>query len=88
MGRTQSAITPQYDKELQRLTAFRRALRRSDQLIFDELWAQARQHLPAAAYAAHPIPAMPMLVGMLVEVYKEVARLREENEQLRRRLDG
>lgn len=88
MGRTQSPITPQYDKELRHFSAYRRALRKSDQLVFDELWVLARQHLPAVAYAAHPLPVIPMLMSMLVELRKEVLRLQTENQSLQRRMDG
>ncbi|HUJ77213.1 MAG TPA: hypothetical protein VL359_20275, partial [bacterium] len=55
---------------------FRRALRRSDQVALDDLFAAARQHLAAAAYAAHALPFETFLLSMLLEEHKEVIRLR------------
>ena len=55
---------------------FRRALRRADQLALDDLFASARQHLAAAAYAAHALPMETFLLSMLLEQHKEVLRLR------------
>ena len=45
-----------YYYELAALSLFKHALRRSDQLVFDELFANARWHLAEAAYAAHLLP--------------------------------
>ena len=45
-----------YHYELAALSLFKHALRRSDQLVFDELFANARWHLAEAAYAAHLLP--------------------------------
>ncbi len=87
MGRTQLPVTPQFEKELRRLSKFRRALRRADQLAFDDLFAMARKHLSAVGHAAHPVPLLVFLVGILLEQYKEVARLRDEVGELRRLLD-
>jgi hypothetical protein len=86
MGRTQKPITPQFETEQRRLARFRRALRRSDQLVFDDLWVKTRQHLAAMAYAAHPLPVATVLLSMLMEEHKEVMRLKEEVRWLRRRL--
>jgi len=51
MGRTVPSITRTFYSELKALSQFKRALRRSDQLVFDELFANARLHLAEAAYA-------------------------------------
>ena len=55
---------------------FRRALRRGDQQALDDLFAAARKHLSAAAYAAHALPFETFLLAMLLEEHKEVIRLR------------
>lgn len=39
------------------LSQFKHTLQRVDQLVFDELFANARRHLADAAYAAHPLNA-------------------------------
>jgi hypothetical protein len=56
---------------------FRRALRRSDQIVIDDLFAAAHQHLAAAAYAGHALPFEVFLLAMLLEEHKEVRRLRQ-----------
>jgi hypothetical protein len=76
MGRTLPSITQAFLQEQQSYARFRRALRRTDQLVLDDLFAAAHQHLAAAAYAAHSLPFEIFLLAMLVEEHKEVLRLR------------
>jgi hypothetical protein len=82
MGRTVPSITLTFLQEQESFSRFRRALRRSDQLALDDLFASARQHLAAAAYASHALPFETLLLAMLLEEHKEVMRLRERLEQL------
>jgi hypothetical protein len=82
MGRTHPSITQTFLNEQGALARFRRALRRSDQLIFDDLFARAHQHLAAAAYAAHALPLEIFLLAMLLEEHKEVQALRQRLESL------
>jgi hypothetical protein len=77
MGRTLPSITQLFLHEQESFTRFRRALRRADQEAFDDLFAAARQHLAAAAYASHALPFEIFLLAMLLEEHKEVIRLRE-----------
>jgi len=56
MGRTLPSITHVFFQEQASLARFRRALRRSDQLALDDLFAAAHKHLGPAAYAAHALP--------------------------------
>ena len=83
MGRTLPSITQAFLQEEQAFSKFRRALRRSDQLVLDDLFASARQHLAAVAYASHALPFEVILLCMLLEEHKEVIRLRQEVEELR-----
>jgi len=83
MGRTLPSITQAFLQERQSLARFRRALRREDQRILDELLAASRQHLAAAAYASHLLPFEVMLLSMLLEQHKEVVRLRRQLEAIR-----
>jgi len=76
MGRTVPSITQAFLKEQGSFARFRRALRRSDQLMLDDLFAAARQHLSAAAYATHALPFEIFLLAMLLEEHKQVMRLR------------
>ena len=82
MGRTLPSVTQNFLLEEESFSRFRRALRRSDQLALDELFVAARQHLAAAAYAAHALPMEIFLLAMLLEEHKEVQRLRTRVEAL------
>jgi hypothetical protein len=81
MGRTLPSITQVFLHEQEAFTRFRRALRRSDQLALDDLFAAAQQHLAAAAYASHALPFEIFLLSMLLEEHKEVMHLRNLLEQ-------
>ena len=76
MGRTISSITQSFLQEQDSFSRFRRALRRSDQLALDDLFASAHKHLAATAYASHALPFETLLLAMLLEEHKEVMRLR------------
>lgn len=82
MGRTLKSITQVFLEEEQAFARFRRALRRSDQLVLDDLFASARQHIAAAAYASHALPFEIFLLSMLLEEHKEVIRLRQLVEEM------
>ena len=82
MGRTLPSITQAFLQEQESFNRFRRALRRSDQLALDDLFAAARQHLAAAAYAANPLPFETFLLSMLLEEHKQVLQMRRMLEDL------
>lgn len=82
MGRTLKSITQVFLEEEQSFARFRRALRRSDQLVLDDLFASARQHIAAAAFASHALPFEVFLLSMLLEEHKEVVRLRRLIEEM------
>ena len=87
MGRTLKSITQVFLEEEQSFARFRRALRRSDQLVLDDLFASARQHIAAAAYASHALPFEVFLLSMLLEEHKEVVRLRILVEEMQNNRD-
>ncbi len=76
MGRTLPSATQLMLQEEAALSRFRRALRRGDQLAFDDLFSAAQKHVSAAAYAAHALPFETFLMAMLLEEHKEVMHLR------------
>jgi len=82
MGRTLPSITQMFLEEEASFSRFRRALRRSDQQALDDLFAAARKHLAAAAYASHALPFEVFMLSMLLEEHKEVMRLRNQVEKL------
>jgi hypothetical protein len=85
MGRTLPSITQAFLQEEAAFSKFRRALRRSDQLVLDDLFALARQHLAAVAYASHALPFETILLCMLLEEHKEVMKLRQVIEEFNAR---
>lgn len=82
MGRTLPSATQLMHQEEAALSRFRRALRRGDQLIFDDLFTAAQKHISATAYAAHALPFETFLMAMLLEEHKEVMRLQKIVEAL------
>ena len=88
MGRTLPSITQEFLEDQAAFSRFRRALRRSDQLALDNLFADARQHLAAAAYAANPLPFETFLLAMLLEEHKRLLHLQNMLEELVRSAAG
>ncbi|MCJ7622489.1 MAG: hypothetical protein MUO76_03225 [Anaerolineaceae bacterium] len=82
MGRTLPSITQAFLREQESFSRFRRAVRRSDQLILDDLFNAARKHLAAASYASDALPLETFLLSMLIEEHREVVRLRHLVERL------
>ena len=82
MGRTLPSATQVIIQEEAAFARFRRALRRSDQVTLDDLFASARQHTAAAQYVSHALPFEVFLLAMLLEEHKEVMKLRERVEVL------
>lgn len=70
----------------QRLSKFRRALRREDQQALDALFEQARLHVQAAVYAASPDPAEAFFISVLIENRKVISRLEAKVTQLEQRM--
>lgn len=87
MGRTLPSITQAFLQEQASFARFRRALRRRDQLVLDDLFSSARQHLSAAAFASHVTPFEVILLAMLLEEHKETRRLRHLVQDLLNRQD-
>lgn len=87
MGRTIPSANQYLIQEQESYSRFRRALRRSDQLVLDELFSAARRHAAAQAYASHALPFEVALLSMLLEEHKEVTRLRQMVEALTRQHD-
>lgn len=86
MGHTLPTITGHFERFLSSLRTFRRALRKSDQIAFDDLLAEVKQHLPAASYAANVIPGISFLLAAVLEKHKQLARQEAEIQDLRREL--
>ena len=87
MGNVTPTITDLLHTEEANLAKFRRALRREDQLVFDDLFVAAYKHRAAASYAGHLLPFETFLLAMQIEDHKEVMSLRMELETLRKQLE-
>ena len=87
MGNVTPTITDILHKEEANLAKFRRALRREDQVVFDDLFIAAYKHRAAASYAGHLLPFETFLLSMQIEDHKEVMVLRRELESLRNQMD-
>jgi hypothetical protein len=88
MGNVTPTITDILHKEEANLAKFRRALRREDQVVFDDLFVAAYKHRAAASYAGHLLPFETFLLSMQIEDHKEVMVLRRELESLRNQMDA
>lgn len=88
MGKSVSTITDAYHREAQTLARFRRGLRRSDQLILDELLSYTHKHLSAASLATDALPMEMFLLAMLIEQQKEIELLKTRIERLEQSATG
>lgn len=86
MGNVTPTITDILHGEEANLAKFRRALRREDQIVFDDLFVAAYKHRAAASYAGHLLPFETFLLAMQIEGHKEVIHLRREVESLREQI--
>lgn len=77
MGRNLPSITQVFQEDKQYLLRFRRLLPRHEHWVIDELLAFAHRHIPAVAYAGHPLPFVMFLLAMLVEQHKRIKRLED-----------
>lgn len=82
MGRTTQTMTQLVAQEEAYWAPFRRALRKEDQAIFDQLFAAARHHTAPAHYASHSTPFDSILLAMLLEAMKVVHALAGRVDQL------
>jgi hypothetical protein len=82
MGRTLPTITQQLSDTEAALARFRRTLRKSDQYLFDGLFAAARRHTAAISQTDALLPFEAALLAILLEQSKEIASLRQRVEVL------
>ena len=85
MGRTLVTIIQLLNENEANLSAFRRTLRHSDQYVFDGLFASARMHIAAIGQAESLLPFETALLAMLLEQAKEIAILRQELDELKKK---
>ncbi len=76
MGRTIPTFTNYLESELGSWSAFRRALTKEDREAFDQLFRYAKGHVAEASCATRPIPFDALVMTILLEQQKEIARLK------------
>ncbi len=82
MGRTLPSAKEVFDREAAHWAKFRRALRKDDQQLFDELFLQARRHIAAMAYLANAVPMESVFLAMLIEEHRIARALEKRVRQL------
>jgi hypothetical protein len=80
MGRNNDTFTLVIDRNREAWSKFRRALRKEDQMLFDELWRAPKIHLAAGAFIAREVPLESIFMAMLLEQYKRIKRLEQAEE--------
>ena len=75
MGRNNDTFTLVIDRNKETWSKFRRALRKEDQIHFDEMWRAPKIHLAAGAFIANEVPHESILMAMLLEQYKRIKQL-------------
>jgi hypothetical protein len=83
MGRTIAPYSRQVLQIEDSLGEFRRALRKSDQVIYDELIRTAKLQVQAGVMAASPYPIDSMLLTMIIQLKKEIGVLQLEVNKLK-----
>ncbi len=76
MGRTVLSFTQKILALESEWSKFRKALRKEDQELLDELFSFAKYHSAPASYLSAPNPMEAIFMAMLVELLKEIRRLR------------
>jgi hypothetical protein len=85
MGRTLPTANMAALLEEERWRDFRRALRREDRELFDDLWVSAKHHIQAGQFAGSLVPFHAMLLSMMLEVKKENRALQRELDEQKKR---
>jgi hypothetical protein len=75
MGRNLPSITQVFQEEKKYLIRFRRLLPSYEHWVIDELLAFAHKHIPAVAYAGHPLPFVMFLLAIVVEQHRRLKRV-------------
>ncbi len=78
MGRTVLSFNQKILSIESEWSKFRRALRKEDQELLDDLFGFAKYHSAHSSYFSTPNPMEPVLMAMLIEILKEVRRLKFE----------
>ncbi|MBS1789706.1 MAG: hypothetical protein JST85_18420 [Acidobacteria bacterium] len=88
MGRTVLPFSMVLAEQQQRLSQFRRTLRKKDQELFDELFERAPLHVQAGVQSSNPDPMESIFLSVLIEMLREEKRLHTRVDELEKELRG
>ena len=76
MGTTDLSFSQVLEHEIQEWKKFRRALRKEDQQLLDQLFEKAMLHAEAGVSVSRPWPFETILISILLEHEKALAELK------------
>jgi hypothetical protein len=82
MGRTVPSTAILLIQEQAHYSQFKKALVRSDQIALEQLFIYANMHVAEVAYTSFELPMETFMLAMILEMHKEVIRLRNEIENI------
>jgi hypothetical protein len=83
MGRLIPSSTSLILKEKDSWAEYKKALRKEDKEIFEQLFLYAKYHSPAIGQSNKFYPIEAILISMLIELKKEINSLKKEIETLK-----
>ena len=84
MGRTVPAFRPSLEHEIESWKNYKRALRPTDQKIFDKLMNYARIHADAGSLGARPMLSEILFISFAIEQEKKIDLLEKRVHELER----
>jgi hypothetical protein len=84
MGRTVPAFRPALEHEIESWKDYKRALRPTDQKIFDKLMNYARIHADAGSLGARPMLSEILFISFAIEQEKKIDLLEKRVHELER----
>lgn len=87
MGKTVPSFRIALESEIGGWRSYRKALKKGDRGVFDQLMGHTRAHASASGNAVRTSPLEPMVLSILIEQQKAISRLRDELDRLRMELE-
>ena len=81
MGRTVTPFSSVLNREIINLKNFKKALKKEEQEIFDELWERARKHIHSCIISSFPLPMEGILLSICIELFKEIKKLKSQQNE-------
>jgi hypothetical protein len=88
MGRTNTTYRDLLRAMESRWSEYRRALRHTDQGVFDRLFEYARAHADASGLQNHQFVEIPALISMVIEQQKQIEDLEDRLDHVEDDLNG